>query len=170
MVILPTEYLDRGIRLDRTKYNVGKDTQDRSCDGIVFDSILEMRYYRDVLRPLVESGRVVEYELQKPYELQPKFIRDGRTVHAITYVADFYMVFDDGSVKLVDVKGCPDSTAILKRKLFWYRYPHVDYEWVGFVKKFGGWLPYEQIKKMRAAEKAAKQKESKEDISDVYQG
>lgn len=146
----------------RTKFNVNKDTEKRTCDGIVFDSVLEMRYYRDVLRPLVESGDVVEYELQKPYELQPKFIHDGKSVHAITYVADFYMVFRDGTIKVVDTKGCPDSTALLKRKLFWYKYPEIDYQWMAYVEKYGGWNTYEYIKKQRAANKLAKKKEQKE--------
>ena len=55
-----------------SKFNVNKDTLKRTYDGIVFDSVLEMKYYRDVLCPLVESGDVVHHELQKPYELQPK--------------------------------------------------------------------------------------------------
>ena len=58
----------------RTKFNVDKDVDGRTLDGVVFDSALELRYYRDVLLPLVESGDVVEYELQRPYELQPKFV------------------------------------------------------------------------------------------------
>lgn len=153
----------------RTKFNVDKDTEKRTCDGIVFDSVLEMRYYRDVLRPLVESGDVVEYELQKPYELQPKFTHDGRTVHPITYVADFYMVFRDGSIKVVDTKGCPDSVALLKRKLFWYKYPDIDYQWMAYVEKYGGWNTYEYIKKQRAANKLAKKKEQKEGLQNGKQ-
>lgn len=148
----------------RTKFNVDKDTEKRTCDGIVFDSVLEMRYYRDVLCPLVESGDVVEYELQKPYELQPEFIRNGKTVQPITYVADFYMVFRDGSIKVVDTKGCPDSVAILKRKLFWFKYPGIDYQWMAYVEKYGGWNTYEYIKKQRALNKLAKKKEQKEDL------
>lgn len=150
--------------MERTKFNVDKDTEKRTCDGIVFDSVLEMRYYRDVLRPLVESGDVVEYELQKPYELQPKFSHDGKTVQPITYVADFYMVFRDGTIKVVDTKGCPDSVAALKRKLFWFKYPDVDYQWMSYVEKYGGWNTYEYIKKQRALNKLAKKKESKGDL------
>lgn len=148
----------------RTKFNVDKDTEKRTCDGIVFDSVLEMRYYRDVLRPLVESGDVVEYELQKPYELQPKFTHDGKNVQPITYVADFYMVFCDGSIRVVDTKGCPDSVASLKRKLFWFKYPNIDYHWMAYVEKYGGWNTYEYIKQQRAANKLAKKKEQKEDL------
>lgn len=146
-----------------------KDTEKRTCDGIVFDSVLEMRYYRDVLCPLVESGDVVEYELQKPYELQPKFTHDGRVVHAITYVADFFMKFRDGTEKIVDTKGCPDSVALIKRKLFWYHYPDVDYSWMCYSKIDGGWCTYEYVKKQRAARKLAKKNESKEGLQNGKQ-
>lgn len=144
--------------MERTKFNVDKDTEKRTYNRIVFDSVLEMRYYRDVLCPLVESGDVVEYELQKPYELQPKFVHDGKNVQPITYVADFYMAFKDGSIKVVDTKGCPDSVAVLKRKLFWYRYPEIDYVWMCYSKIDGGWQTYEYVKKQRAARKLAKKK------------
>lgn len=59
------------IIIARTKFNVDKDTSQRTYNDIVFDSIMEMKYYRDVLCPLMESGDVVNVELQKPYELQP---------------------------------------------------------------------------------------------------
>lgn len=157
-------FLHRGEYLTRTKFNVDKDKEKRTHDGIVFDSVLEMRYYRDILCPLVESGDVVNYELQKPYELQPKFVHDGKTVHPVTYVADFYMVFKDGSQKVVDTKGYPDSVALLKRKLFWYHYPEVDYCWMCYTK-IDGWCTYEVMKKKRAQRKKEKSKEQKEDFT-----
>lgn len=145
----------------RTKFNVDKDATKRTHDGIVFDSVLEMKYYRDVLCPLVESGDVVRFELQKPYELQPKFIHDNKTVQPITYVADFFIVYKDGSEVVIDTKGCPDSVALMKRKLFWYHYPSVDYRWMTWVKKFGGWIEYDECKRLRREEKRRK----KEDMS-----
>lgn len=141
--------------MTRTKFNVDKNDDKRTYAGIVFDSALEMKYYRDVLCPLVESGDVVEYELQKPYELQPKFKHNGITVRAIVYVADFYIKYKDGHVEVIDIKGCPDTTAVLKRKLFWYRYPDVDYKWVAYAKKYGGWGDYDDYKKRRRDEKMA---------------
>ena len=52
----------------RSKYNVDKDTAKRTYNNIVFDSVLEMKYYRDVILPNVESGLIKYYELQKEYE------------------------------------------------------------------------------------------------------
>lgn len=89
---------------DRSKFNVDKDKSKRSYNGIIFDSVLEMKYYRDVLCPLVESGEVISYELQKPYELQPKFVHDGKTVLPIKYVADFVVTYKNGVTEVIDTK------------------------------------------------------------------
>lgn len=51
--------------MERSKFNVDKDKEKRTYDNIVFDSQLEMKYYRDVLCPAVESGEVTHFELQK---------------------------------------------------------------------------------------------------------
>lgn len=138
---------------ERSKFNVDQDREKRTCRGIVFDSRMEMRYYCDVVCPGVESGEIIHYELQKPYELQPKFTRNGKSVLPITYVADFYIEYANGRSEVVDVKGCPDSVALLKRKLFWYVYPEIEYRWVTYVKKWGGWLDYDEVKKLRKAAK-----------------
>lgn len=151
-------------KIERTKFNVDKNTEKRTCDGIVFDSVLEMKFYRDVLCPLVKSGDVVHFELQKPYELQPKFRHNNKAVKEITYVADFFIVYKDGSEVVIDTKGCPDSVAFLKRKLFWFRYPDVDYRWMSYSKIDGGWCEYEYVKKKRAERrKLKKEKENKEE-------
>ena len=113
----------------RTKFNVDKNISKRTYNGITFDSI------------------------QKPYELQPKFIHNGKTVQSIKYVADFFITYKDGHEEVVDTKGYPDSVALLKRKLFWYHYPTIDYKWVTWVKKFGGWIKYEDYKKFKREEK-----------------
>ena len=84
--------------MDRTKFNVDKDKGKRSCNGVVFDSQLEMRYYRDVLLPRVESGEVLRYELQKKYILQDGFERNGKKILPITYIADFYIEYSDGHI------------------------------------------------------------------------
>lgn len=138
---------------EKSKFNVDKDKAKRTYNGIVFDSVLEMKYYRDVICPKVESGDIIDVKLQVKYELQPKFIHDGKSVQAINYVADFVITYSNGIVEVIDTKGCPDSVAILKRKLFWYHYPTVDYKWITWVKKFGGWIDYEEYKRLKREEK-----------------
>lgn len=142
--------------MGRTKFNVDKNTEKRTYNGIVFDSILEMKYYRDVLLPKVESGEVINYVLQKPYELQPKFVHNGKVIRPIQYVADFYIVYKDGREEVIDTKGYGDQVAILKRKIFWCNYPDVDYKWVTYVKKYGGWIDYEEYKKFKKIDKVKK--------------
>lgn len=151
------------IKIDRTKFNVDKDTAKRTCNGIVFDSILEMKYYRDVLLPNVESDVVKYYELQKKYVLQEGFVHNDKKVLPIVYVADFYVEYSDGHVEVIDIKGCPDSTAKIKRKLFWHTYPELDYQWITYVKKFGGWGSYDDFNNMRREAKRAKKKQQQTD-------
>lgn len=144
--------------VSRSKFNVSGDTSKRTCNGVVFDSELEMRYYKEILLPKIENGEVIKYELQKTYVLQPKFKHNGKTVQPINYVADFFIVYKDGHEEIVDTKGYPDSVALLKRKMFWYKYPNADYKWVTFVKKYGGWITYEEYKRCKKEEKKQKNK------------
>ena len=108
-----------------------------------------MKYYRDVLLPKVESGEIANYELQKKYILQEGFIHKGKRILPVTYVADFYIEYTDGHSEVIDIKGCPDTTAKIKRKLFWAVYPDIDYLWITYVKKFGGWGDYDEFNRLR---------------------
>ena len=143
--------------MDRTKFNIGKDKSKRTCDNIVFDSCLEMKYYRDVILPQVRSGNIVAYELQKPYELQPKFAYEGRVIQPIKYVADFFIQYADGKQEVIDTKGCPDSVAKIKRKMFTFIYPDITYKWITYVKKYGGWVNFDYVNKLRKENKKKKE-------------
>ena len=61
------------------------------------------------------------------------------------------LAFKDGTSQVVDVKGMADAVALLKRKMFWYRYPDLDYVWMTESKIDGGWLPYENVQAARKA-------------------
>lgn len=147
----------------RSKFNVGADKEQRTYDGILFDSKMEMHYYRDVVLPLAGSGEITKYELQKSYELQPKYRHNGKVVQPITYVADFYIEYADGRKEIIDTKGFADSVAKMKRKMMWYQYPEIDYRWIVYVKKYGGWVDYDEVNRLRReAKKAKKLMEEKE--------
>lgn len=148
--------------MPRSKFNVDKDKEDRSYKGIVFDSKLEMRYYRDVLCSGLESGTIIRYELQKKYVLQDGYRRNGKAVLPITYIADFYIEYSDGSIAVIDIKGMPDNVAKIKRKMFWKKYPDIDYRWVTYAKKYGGWVDYDELQKLRKADKLKKKKEEED--------
>lgn len=149
--------------MPRTKFNVDKDKSKRTYDDIVFDSAMEMRYYRDVVLPRVRSGNISYFELQKEYVLQPKFRRgNNKLVLPITYVADFYIEYSDGTVEVIDTKGCPDSVAKIKRKMFWYQYPDLTYRWICYSKidgteENGGWCDYEYVHEQRKKRKKEKE-------------
>ncbi len=154
----------------RSKFNVGKDKTDRTYDGIVFDSSVEMRYYRDVVLPKIEDGTIVKCDRQKRYILQPSFLHEGKKIQPIEYKADFYLVYADGREQVIDIKGCPDAVAILKRKLFWYVHPNVEYIWIGYSQIDGGFVSYETIKagrKERKKLKNAKAKEKKDEQNTI---
>ncbi len=108
-----------------------------------------MKYYRDVVLPAYNKGIIKHFELQKSFELQPKFKRNGKTILSIKYVADFYIEYSDNKVQVIDIKGMADSVALLKRKQMWYKYPKLDYIWITYVKKFGGWIEYDECQRLR---------------------
>lgn len=122
----------------RSKFNVSSSKGSRTYDGIVFDSKLEMQYYIDIIEPGFATGEIIMFERQKKYELQPSFVHKGTKIRAIYYVADFYVEYANGDTVAIDIKGFPTETAKLKRKMFWYAYPYIRFEWVTY--KHGKWI------------------------------
>lgn len=140
----------------RSKFNVSKNKEKRTYNGIVFDSELEMRYYRDVIIPEYNKGNIIYYERQVKYELQPKFKYEDKTILPINYVADFFVKYKDGQEVLIDTKGMADSVAKLKKKLFHYKFPLIDYKWICYSKIDGGWCDYDYVQKQRKLRKQKK--------------
>jgi hypothetical protein len=93
-------------------------------DGITFDSKGEALRYID-LKLLQCSGDISDLRLQPEYELQPSFRHDGRTVRKIVYRADFEYR-ENGRLVAEDYKGARTQVFDLKRKLFMFRYPHIQ--------------------------------------------
>lgn len=129
-----------------SKYHVcAKDS--RTYDGICFDSKLEMKYYIYLLS-LLESGEIKSIKRQVPYIMQPSYKRDGKTIRAITYKADFVVTKADDTVVVVDVKGLATPEAKLKRKMFWFCYPDVNYIWIGYSKATG-WCNWDELQRRK---------------------
>lgn len=133
----------------RSKYNVSQDKSRRTFDGVVFDSELEMKYYKDVIYPKLNSGEIISCEFQKKYELQPSFKHNGTTVRQITYIADFYIVYADGSREVIDVKGMKTPEAQIKRKMMWYVYPDINFKWIAYINKSLGWVEYDEAQRIK---------------------
>lgn len=141
----------------QSKFNVGKSKDDRTYEGTVFDSAVEMKYYRDVIMPALNNGTIVRCEKQKRYILQPSFMHNGKKILPIEYKADFVVEYKNGNEQVIDIKGYANAVAKLKRKLFWYTFPDIEYVWIGYSGIDGGWVTYETIKNGRQQRKKNKQ-------------
>ncbi len=144
------------IYIAKSKFNVDSDVSKRTYNNIVYDSILEMRFYKEWLIPKIESGEIIDCQKQVKYELQPKFEYQNKTIQPIFYVADFVCKYIDGSICVIDTKGYADAVAILKKKMFKYKYPNLNYIWMSYSVKDGGWVLYDDLKKARSQRKKEK--------------
>lgn len=89
--------------------------EDRTNDGIVFDSKKEMKRYC-ILKLLEKNGEIQNLELQPVIELQESFKYDDKTIRAIQYKADFK--YNEGVLTVIeDVKGMKTKEYIIKKKL-----------------------------------------------------
>lgn len=93
-----------------SKFGVSAKDQ-RTMDGIVFDSKLEMNAYR-VLR-----DRGVKFDRQIEFTIQERFEHDGKIIRPIKYVADFKVYALDGTPFIIDTKGMITPDCKLKLKL-----------------------------------------------------
>ncbi|ACQ53698.1 DUF1064 domain-containing protein [Clostridium botulinum] len=136
--------------MNRSKYGAKKIV----IDGITFDSKDEGRYYL-YLKELKAKEKILNFERQPKYELQPSFKKYGKTHRAITYAPDFLIYHLDGSEELIDVKGTETQQGNMRRKMFDYKYPELKLTWVARSLKYSstGWIEYDELKKIRKGNK-----------------
>lgn len=111
-------------------------------DGHQFDSIVESKYYQK-LKQMQLQGRIRSFTMQQDFTVIDAFEKNGVKYSAIKYRADFVVVYPDGEIVIVDVKGQEKVTDVfaLKFKLFHLRYPHrflivrYDYKNKRFIEK-----------------------------------
>ena len=117
-----------------SKYNAKKV----EVDGIKFDSKAEAEYYLH-LKEKVEKREIRSFERQIRMTLQEGFYLEGikGKVRAITYVVDFVVTNEDGSITYIDVKGIETEAFKLKRKMFMHKY---QTPLVTVKKRKGGWV------------------------------
>jgi len=121
-------------------------------DGIKFDSVSESKYYTK-LKSDKESGVIASFDLQPKYILQEKFKFADENIRAIEYIADFVITHNDGIIEVVDVKGMATPVALIKRKMFLKTHPHLLLSWIVYVKKYGGWVDFFELQKLRKKNK-----------------
>lgn len=97
----------------------------------------------------MKSGEILSYERQVEYVLQDKFKYKGKTILPIKYRSDFNVIWSDGTLQVFDVKGNPDSMSLLKRKMIWAKYPETNLTFICRNLKYGGWVEYDTLKKLR---------------------
>jgi len=95
----------------KNKYNVSI-ISDRTMDGICFHSRAEMLYYAE-LKLEVRQGFIKYFHRQVPFDL-PGGVR---------YVCDFMIVYPDGKIKYIEVKGKKRPEYIIKKKQVEALYP-----------------------------------------------
>lgn len=105
----------------KSKYNAKKVV----VDGITFDSKAESQYYL-ILKQLKKEGKIKDFKCQVAYELIPGY-RDntGKKIRNTQYVADFVVMYPDGTEEIIDVKGAKGiQTDVfkIKKKLFEWLY------------------------------------------------
>ena len=117
MVRVKSSFL-KGMVKTTSKYGSRKVT----VDGIKFDSKREAPRYLQ-LKLLESANEIKGLELQKEFELQPSFKKNGKTYRKITYKADFcYFLVEDNKYIIEDVKGFKTEVYKLKKKMFEYKY------------------------------------------------
>ena len=130
-----------------TKYNNKKTV----IDGITFDSKDESLYY-EALKNMKAKGLIKEFRLQPKFILQEAFVKNDKKYRAITYIADFRVINNDGSAYIVDVKGMLTTEFKIKMKLFNYKYPDIELRLISRSIKFGdeyGFIDYYELQDIR---------------------
>ena len=79
-------------------------------DGIKFKSKKEAKRYSE-LKLLFAAGEVIHFNWQVPLRLSKSGVRP------ITYYADFFVIFKDGSWRYEDTKGFRTQVYKLKKRL-----------------------------------------------------
>lgn len=99
----------------------------KTCiNGIVFDSKLEAKRYSE-LKLLEKANLIDDLQLQPSFELQPSYKKNGKTIRAITYKADFsYFDKEKGRLVIEDTKGMKTKDYLIKKKMFEYKFPDLS--------------------------------------------
>ena len=122
-----------------------------------------MLFVKEFIEPKLESGEIKSYERQIEYVLQDKFKYKGKNILPIKYRSDFNVIWSDGTLQVFDVKGNPDNMSLLKRKMMWFKYPETNLTFICRNLKYGGWVEYDTLKKLRKEAKKINRSKEKKD-------
>lgn len=108
--------------IQRSKYHARKVEK----YGHIWDSHKELREYERLLL-LQQAGEIKTIMLQPQFELQPAFTYKGKKQRAITYKADFMVLYADGRKEVIEVKGFKTRDYILRRKMLLFKHPDLNF-------------------------------------------
>lgn len=141
-------------------------------DNIKFDSITESLFYI-YIRDNKKQLNIKKYELQPEFILQEKHMVidnkvvipkndkelrslqrkfPGCTVQPIKYIADFLIIYNDGTKEVVDVKGIKTADFKIKEKIFNFKYP--EYGKLKCMSLYkNSWYEWEELQQLKKQEK-----------------
>jgi hypothetical protein len=85
-------------------------------NNLTFDSGLELYFYK----LLEKENLLATLKMQEPFELQPTFKWQNKTIRKMEYVSDFYLA--DKKI-VIETKGLLEEKAKIKHKLFKFKFP-----------------------------------------------
>jgi len=140
-------------------------------NGIVFDSVLEGMYYAYLLE-LRRNKFLKKIERQVTFVLMEGFTHKatGKKVRPITYIADFVLTDNEGEKIVVDVKGKKTPEFRLKEKMFFQKYPDMEFVCVQWDNHEKEWRNLDDIEKDKRARKRAKVKSTSKKTKTVKKG
>lgn len=127
-------------------------------DGILFDSKLEANRYL-YWKEQKKLGLIKDFEMQKVFILQEGFKKNGKTHRPITYVCDFYIIYNNGRVEVEDTKGQLTEVFRIKHKMFEYRYPEYVLKLIAYDRVDNCWMDFKEYKKLCKKRKDEKLKD-----------
>jgi hypothetical protein len=105
------------------KYNARKT--------VVYGETFYSKREAEVFLTLLDEKRrgSVRYIKRQPrFTLIPSFEHKGHRERPVQYTADFDVYYTDGRRKVIEVKGYKTRDYVIRRKLFLYKNPEIDFE------------------------------------------
>ena len=135
----------------KSKFKAYKAT----INDITFDSLNESRFYIKLLQD--KKAKIVKsFELQKEFELIPPYVKNGKKIRKMSYIADFVVKKSDGQVLVIDVKGIETDVFKLKQKLFEYKYPDLTIICCRYITSLKKWMSLKEYKEYQKQKKLKK--------------
>jgi hypothetical protein len=118
------------------------------------------------------AGIVKEFTLQPKFTLQPPYVKDGKVIQAIQYIADFDVTYAAGDRQIIDVKGHSTKDFLIKRKMYDYLAAAQGWPKLTLMTRDSkvGWVDLDRLtqanreaaKYAKQAEKASRRRQAKQ--------